>query len=30
MAFPLEMYSKICPIKLDLVSHIPKWVKNYL
>ena len=25
-ASPLEMYSKICPTKLDLVGHIPKWV----
>ena len=26
MASPLEMYSKTCPTKLDLVGHIPKWV----
>ena len=26
LASPLEMYSKIFSTKLDLVSHIPKWV----
>ena len=26
MASPLEMYSKICPTKLDLVGYILKWV----
>ena len=30
MASPLEMYSKICRTKLDLVGHIPKWVRNDL
>ena len=30
MTSPLEMYSKICPTKLDLVCHIPKWVRIQL
>ena len=30
MVFPLEMYSKINPTKLELVGHIPKWVGNDL
>ena len=28
LAYPLEMYNKICPTKMGLFSHVLKWVRK--